>query len=700
MRIRSTISRIAATALALALLPSPGQAQQDPPPPLPLEPVEFPDFREFTLSNGARVVVVTNDEVPFVTVNLVIRGGTAADPEGREGTASMVAQLLTQGTADRTHEEIAEAMDFLGASLGAGAGRDEISVNAGAVTGALDDALEVMADVVMNPSFPEDRLELIRTQGLSGLQVALSQAATVAARAFTRSVYGDHPYGKLETPATLSALTRDDLVAFHRAHFAPGAALFVVAGDMSAEDAEARLEAAFGEWSGSGPSLGAYPRATDRAATEVILVHKPGSVQAEVRAGHLLDEGSNPEWTALAVGNQVLGGSASGRLFKVLREERGYTYGAYSSLSRARGQGYFQASMAVRNEVVEEAVTEMVRQVSLLRDQPIPSGELEDTKAFMVGSFPLTIETPQQVAGRVASNRLLGLPEDALETYRSRVAALDPVTVQEVFRRHVDTGRMAIVVVGDAGVLLDQLTSFGPIRLEDVEGNPLDASALEPASRPMEFSGEGLESVSLSYQVAFQDQVVGTTDRTLQVNPDGTMVFASRAELGPQIVEQEVVVRSVGLEFMASDLSVSVQGQTMGGQVLREGDRLVGTLTSPVGSNPVDMEAPEGVVVSDMLELALWVADLEPGMQFELPMANIQAGTVENVSVTVVEATEVTVPAGTFPVFLVHIGGSESQTLWLRQEAPHIVIRLEPASQPVAMELTAVEAGGDGPAGR
>jgi len=684
---------VACAVATLAWAPDAGSAQESPPAPLPLGEVAFPDFQEFTLSNGARVVVVTSDEVPLVTVNLVIPGGSAADPQGREGTASMVAQLLTQGTAGRSHEDIAEAMDFLGATLTAAASRDEISVSMAAVTGALDPALQVMADVVMNPTFPQERLELLRTQNLSGLQVQLSQAAAVASRAFTREVYGSHPYGKLETPASLRALDRDGLAAFHRGYFSPGSALFVVAGDINAADARDRLEGAFSGWSGSGPSLEAYPRAVDRAGTEVVLVHKPGSVQAEVRAGHLLDEGSHPDWTTLNVANEVLGGSASGRLFKVLREERGYTYGAYSSTARFKGQGFFQASMAVRNEVVEEAVTELVRQVGLVRDQLVPAEELEDTKAFLVGSFPLTIETPQQVAGRVANNRLLGLPEDALVTYRSRVSALDAPTVQAVFRRHVDPGKMVVVVVGDATVIMDALGSFGPVRLQDVEGNPLDAAALAPAERTLELSGVGLEPTTLTYQVSFQGQAVGAIERTLTVNPDGTLVFASQAELGPQTVSQEVTVTAEGLDFVSSDISVSMQGQTMGGVVRREGNRLLGTLTSPMGENPVDMEVPQGVLVSDMLELALWVAPLAEGMSFDLPMANVQAGTVENVTVTVEELEAVVVPGGTFPTYRVRVGGSESQTLWVTVGEPHLVVRLAPDAQPLVVELTSTGGG-------
>ncbi|MDT8341306.1 MAG: insulinase family protein [Longimicrobiales bacterium] len=696
MRTITTPLLIALAAAAAVLAPPPmaAHAQSAPPPPLPLEPVAFPDFHETTLANGARVLVVPSHEVPLVTVNLVIPGGSAADPQGREGLASLTAQMLTEGTATHSHREIAEALDFLGANLGAGAGRDEISVSLSALTSALDPALEIMADVVLNPGFPADRLELLRTRTLSALRVQMGQSGALAGRAFTRAVYGDHPYGRLETPTSLQALAREDMAAFHGERFSPAAALFVVAGDVTPEDAVARLERAFRGWEGAPPAPVTYPQAVDRAAPEVILVHKPGSVQAEVRVGHLLPPGNHPAWTPLAVANQVLGGGASGRLFKVLREQKGYTYGAYSSVSRARGQGAFQASAAVRNDVLEEALTDLITQVRTLRDQPVPPDELADNQAFLVGSFPLRIETPQQVAAQVATNRLLGLPEDALETYRSRVAALDPDRVQGVFRQLVNPDRMVIVVVGDATVLLDQLRSFGPIRIETPEGEVLDAMALVARERSHTFNGAGLEPTRLTYQISFQDNPVGTTERTLSRADDGTLTFTSIARLGPQSVTQSVTVEAADLTLVGTDATIALAGQEMGGRVRRQGNRLVGSVSSPAGVTEVDMEVPEGVMVSDMLELALWVSDLEEGDVIQVPLANVQTGSVENLSIRIGARSQLTVPAGTFEVIRVDIEGSEAQTAWVRAEAPHIVVRVEPAAQPIVMELASVEAGG------
>jgi hypothetical protein len=349
--------------------------------------------------------------------------------------------------------------------------------------------------------------------------------------------------------------------------------------------------------------------------------------------------------------------------------------------------------MAVRNEVLEPALTDMIREIGKMRDQLVPPAELQDTKDFLVGSFPLQIETPQQVASRVMTNRLLGLPEDAIETYRSRVAALDAESVRDSFRRYVDPAKMAIVVVGDAAVLREQVQSFGPVTLLDVAGNVLAASDLAPQGRSVELSGRNLTPMRLSYLVFFQGNQVGTTDRIVDVGEDGTLRFASQAQLGPQQVDQEVTVGMDALDFRSSRMSISMPGQAMGGEVRMDAGRIVGSLTSPGGSQPVDMEVPEGVVVSDMLELAVWVAELQQGTSLELPLANVQLGTVENVTLTVLGREEITVPAGTFDVWRIRVQGSEAQTLWARVEAPHVVVQLEPAGQPIMVQLSAL---GDG----
>ncbi len=690
------LSGLALAALALAGPISGVSAQQDrPPPPLPLGEVNFPEFQERSLSNGARLLVVQNDEVPYVTINLVLRGGSSADPAGQEGIAAMTAQLLTQGTASRTGEQIADATDFLGSSLGAGASADWTTISMGSTLPALDPTLELMADVVMNPAFPQDKFDLFRTQTLSGLRIQASQAASIAARRYSQILYGSqHPYGRQQTASSVEALDRTAILDFHRTYFSPSTALFVVAGDISIDDAAARLESAFEGWDPTPVPDFTYPDTPDRVQPEIFLVHQPGTVQAEVRAGHLLMLGNHPDWTPLTVANTVLGGS-NGRLFNVLREERGYTYGANSSVGRSRDRGVFTASMAVRNEVVGEAVNELLSLIGQIRTEPIPEDELRRTTDFLIGSFPLAIETPQQVASQVSNNRLLGLPADAIETYRGRVAALTPASVQRVVREQINPAKLVLVVVGDATLIRDQLQGMGPVNVIDVDGNPISMASLAPQAASETFSAAGLMPIDLNYAVLFDGIPVGSTVRKLEAGPEaGTLNFSSQTVLGPQTVDQSVTVRTADLGFVETSMRIGMQGQSAGGTVRAEGNRLVGTMTTPDSDEPIDMEAPEGVLVGEMVELALWVSELEVGRVLRLPVANVQIGTVDNSVMTVEALEELTIPAGTFQAYRIRVTGGDAQTIWVRAEGPHIMLRSLSEAQPIMVQLSSLPTGG------
>lgn len=501
--------------LLTVCLPATADAQETrrkeaPPAPLPEKPVAFPEYHERTLRNGVRIIVVENHEMPVVSLNLAIVSGAKHDPAGKAGTASMVAAVLNKGTSTRTADQIAESIDFVGGSLVASAGTDWISIGSTVLTEFVDTALVLMSDVVRNPTFPEEELETERTRAISGLQANLGSPGYLAARRFMAEIYGDHPYGVSETPESLRAITRDDLVAFHREHFRPGNALFVVAGDVSPDDVVRRIERHFGDWSGRAPSKASLPAPPERNAREIVFVHKPGTVQAVIRFGHLMPPATHRDWIALDVATQILGGGTTGWFFQTLRQEKGYTYGAYVSASQKIEPGYFQAGAEVRNEVADSALEEFFRLIGRLRDQPVPASDLETARNYMTGSFPLSIETPQQVAGQIASTRLLGLPDDHLARYRDRVAAVTAADVQRVAREHIRPDRAVVVVVGDATQILDKVAKFGPVRLVDADGNPLDRSALEVRGADIAFDGSAIEPATWVYDLKFQ----GTSSRS------------------------------------------------------------------------------------------------------------------------------------------------------------------------------------------
>jgi predicted Zn-dependent peptidase len=275
------------------------------------------------------------------------------------------------------------------------------------------------------PSPP--RLELARTQALSSLALALSQPENVADRFYDKEIYGRHPYGRSPTPDSYRAITQDDVKRFAAARLRPGGALLVIAGDVTLARARALAQQPFSGWTGTPAVVAAPPAPPVRSATDILLVHRPGSVQGNIVLGNTTFLPTDPGFYAARVATLVLGGGADARLFLILREQKSWTYGAYARLDRKRGMGNWQATFEGRTEVVDSALVELLHQVDRVRTELMPDSELVNVKGFLVGSFPLTIETPQQIAAVVATSRLLGLGPDYVRLYRERLAAVTPL---------------------------------------------------------------------------------------------------------------------------------------------------------------------------------------------------------------------------------------------------------------------------------
>jgi hypothetical protein len=520
--------------------------------------------------------------------------------------------------------------------------------------------------------------------------VQATRPADVADRAFRTAVYGEHPYGRLPSAPSIGGLTRDDLAAYHALWYRPNGALIVVSGDVEPDDIQARLDSAFAEWAPVAPPEIDFPRAPDRVRPEVVVVHQPGSVQAEIRIGHLLQGGDVDDWDALVLANEVLGGGPPGRLQQVLRDALGYTYDARSSVQRGRRLGLFQVATAVRPEVAAATVEEVLVQLDRLRTGVLPSSELADRVGYLAGSFPRSLETPQQVAGEVSTHRLLGVPTGRLESARSRLTTLDTAAVREAAALRLRPEQLLIVVAGDASVLQPQLRGLGEVAVVDVDGEPLSLTDLVAGPASEGFDLRGLEPAELRYSVIAGGMERGVAVRTLEPAGEGWR-FASRIEAGPQRLEQEVVVDwALGLRSSESVLAAPNGGIRVAAE--RSADRILGTIEAGGVTTSVDLAAPAGVTLSDGLELALWASQLTVGHEIRLPVADLQAGTITEVVLRVEEETEITVPAGTFPVFRVSVNGRDPQNFYVRSEAPHLPIRMESVSRPVALEL--VEVGG------
>lgn len=431
-------------ALARALpLPVPG---------LPAPP-RVPRPERYTLANGLRVVAARQAGLPQIVIRLVLPAGSAADPTGGAGTAALVGQLLTEGTAQLTAEELNARLDLLGASVEVDVGHDFAEVELFLLSETLDEALPLLADLVVRPAFPATEVERVRDELLDSLAARLDESANVADDRTAAEVFGaDHPYGRpaLGTPDSVAELSVSALQAFHHAYYRPEGSLLVAAGDLNPRALAEQLERVLHDWRGA-PEAPLTSRDAEAMASgaETIILPWKGALQSEIRiAGRGLPRNS-ADWIPAALANYILGGSTiTGRLGANLREEKGWTYGARSSFVAALGAGGWVAETAVDVEVRDEALREMHREIRRILDEPVGDAELRRAKDALILSLPRAFETPRRVVSRFVTLEAFGLPDE----YWSRFpAAVEAVTAEEVMlmaRRYLDPARLVSVLVG------------------------------------------------------------------------------------------------------------------------------------------------------------------------------------------------------------------------------------------------------------
>jgi predicted Zn-dependent peptidase len=423
-------------------------------------------------------LVVEHHELPIVSLSLALPAGTRYDPAGREGMAEVTAELLTKGTTTRSADAIAATIEGVGGSLTAHTDPDVLILGTTVLREHLQIAFDLVSDVVLHATFPDAELELARTRTLSALRLERSRPDAVAERMFAAELYGRHPYGRHASEASVNAITAADVRGFAAARMRPRGALLVLAGDVTLDDARALALDALASWSG-GPSPAAAPAAPPAATpTDILLVHRPGSQQSTMMVGNLVQRPGDSLYHASVLANRVVGGGVDSRLFLILREAKGWTYGAYTRLVRRHDRGYFLARAAVRTAVTDSALAELLVQLRRIRNEPVPPAELDGAKGFLIGSFPREIETPQQIAAQVTSVKLLGLGEAYLREYRERLAAVTEAGVTRAARHTIHPDSSVIVVVGDGREVYQGLRAIAPVRLVDVDGQPLTVEEL------------------------------------------------------------------------------------------------------------------------------------------------------------------------------------------------------------------------------
>lgn len=459
---------LAAGAVAQEKNPEPKPAQKKMTPPAPTAPraFQFPAHATKKLDNGLTVYVVEDHRLPLVAFALEILAGNADQKPEQAGLASLTAGLLREGTATRSSQEIAQLIDNSGGSLSASAGDDTTSINGAFMKAYTDLGLELMSDILLHPAFAPEEIQRQLQQALSSLQVQYQDAEYLSSVVSGRAMLGTHPYAYPGdgTPTSLRKLKREDLVAFHKKFYAPSRSWLAIAGDITPEEAFAKAEKYFGGWKTEAAPDRQLP-APAAPVARVVIVDKPDAVQSQIVAGEVGLKRNDPDYMALSLANQALGGSFNSRLNLKLRANEGLTYNAGSRLDPERDAGLFVASTFTRSEKTADAVKFLMDEVKQWRENPITEAEFAEAKAFLTGSYALALETAGSVAGRVLTSAIYGLPDDYWTHYRERIQALTIEQVKKAVQGHITPDKFTITVVGNAKVFSEALKAYGPVTI-------------------------------------------------------------------------------------------------------------------------------------------------------------------------------------------------------------------------------------------
>lgn len=450
-----------------------------PPKPGPPPVLKLPPIQEHKLANGLRVWLVEHHEVPVVQVSLVIRAGSAADPAERFGAASLTAAMLDEGAGGRDALALADAFERLGASLSTASSFDASAVRLWTPVARLDEALPLMADVVLRPDFPVKELERLRKERLVSLLQARDDPAALIGQVFPRLLYGaTHRYGTPEigTPDALKAMTVEDLRRFYEAWYRPANAVLIVVGDVTPTPVLERLERAFGSWTAPAPAAAAPtpPGAPQPKAREIVIVDKPGAAQSQIRIGRIGVPRSTPDYFAIEVMNTILGGSLTSRLNQNLREEHGYAYGAGSVFQMRRGAGPFFATSGVQTDKTAEALTEFFKELAGML-APVPDEELDKARNYLALGFPAGFETAGDLARELETLFVYELPRTYFDTWVPQIRAVTAADVRRVAETYIRPAACLVVIVGDRQAIEGPVRALklGPVRVvsaEDVLG--------------------------------------------------------------------------------------------------------------------------------------------------------------------------------------------------------------------------------------
>jgi zinc protease len=430
----------------------------------PIPEYRLPPIYETKLPNGLDVVVVEDRRFPLVTARLLFQAGSKFDPKDLPGLSEAVAALLNEGTRTRTSRQISEQTDAIGGSLSGSSGPDVLTLSGRALSENFRQLMTLMADCARNATFPESELNLHKQNRIQALRAEKSDPGFLAAQKMAEVLYGSSPYAHIApTEAAIAKLDSQRLADFRDSYLVPNNATLILLGKLPARsDLMKVLNAEFGDWKKK--ALPPAPKIDLPAPKrQIVLVDRPGSVQADIHIGRLAPTRLTPDYFPLMVAHNVLGGGASSRLFMNIREKEGFAYDAHTEYNTRRDAADLEAVTEVRNDVLEPALKAALAEMENMTAKPVPEAELNNVKNYRAGLYLLGMETQDGLANQLSTVKTLGLSNDYLEKYVSRVRSVQPSQILEVAKKYIAPEQSAIVVVGDAAKIGDVLRKFGEV---------------------------------------------------------------------------------------------------------------------------------------------------------------------------------------------------------------------------------------------
>jgi predicted Zn-dependent peptidase len=441
------------------------------PKPGPAPVLTFADPVTYKLPNGITVLVVENHKLPKVSATFSIDAGPITEGT-KAGVISLLSGLMNEGTTTKTKIQFDEAVDQLGANVGVSAGGG----NTSALTRYFDNAFLLMADALRHPAFPEASFEKLRSQAITGLKSNERSAKAISGRVVNALAYGvNHPSGEFETEKSINSITLSDVKEAYGKYVTPSRGYLTFVGDIKPEVAKALAIKALGDWKGVSLSLPVLAKVSNPAQTEVDVIDVPNAVQSEITVTNLIDLPLNsPDYHAVLLANEILGGGADAKLFRNLREKHGFTYGAYSSTGAGRFQSEFRANAAVRNEKVDSAVVEFLNEIKVMHTEKVSDADLQNAKNLYNGSFALGLENPARMAGFASNILINNLPKDFYRTYLQKINAVTADDILRVSKKYFGYDDARIVIVGKQEQFVPGLTKRGfVIKTYDKFANPV-----------------------------------------------------------------------------------------------------------------------------------------------------------------------------------------------------------------------------------